>query len=232
MVSLVAQPEIPLAIFFHCQASKFVSSCQALFRALSRSASSVGWSSLEDDLLESLGGMFSLGLGWCCFHQPDWIFSPGSDSESESSCILKTWLIGGHPCPSSLSDATWPLLRISTSPLPASASSSSQWASSSSSEGSDLLLVSWPSSVTWDWAEPDHQLWHEVILQAQLQDQSPEPRGPPDPAELSETTGDGGWSSPSPCQWVTPPNTLVRVQDALSSLQSRETPPCLGCHLL
>ena len=165
--------------------------------------------------------------------------SPGSDSESESSCVPKTWLmpvrvswIGGHPCPSSPSDATWPLLKTSTSPLPASTSSSSQGASSSLWEGSDLLLVSWSSSVTWDWAEPDCQLLCEVILWACLHDQSLEPHGPPNPAELPETAGDGGWSTPSLHWWVTPPNTLVRVQEALTSLQRGETPPCLGCHLL
>ena len=133
MVSLVVQPAMPLAIFQHHQASKFVSSCQALCQALSRSALSVGCSSSEDDSLKSFGGMFSLGLDWHRFHWPDWIFSSGSDSESESSCVLKTWLmpvrvswIGGHPCPSLPLDTTWLSLKTSTSPLPASASSSSQ----------------------------------------------------------------------------------------------------------
>ena len=72
--------------------------------------------------------------------------------------------------------------------------------------------------MTWDWAEPDHRLQHEVILWAQLHDRSLEPRGSPDPTELSETAGDGGWSTPSLHWWVTPPNTLVRVWDALTSL--------------
>ena len=164
MVSQVAQPAMPLAIFLHHQASKFVSSCQALCRALSWSASSVGCSSSEDDPLESLGGVPSLGLGWHHFHWMDWIFSLGSDSESVSSCIPKTWLmpvrvswIWGHPCPSLPSDATWPLLKTSTSPLLASAFSSSWGGGVSSSlwENLDLLLDSWPLSVTWEWAKPD-----------------------------------------------------------------------------
>ena len=93
MVSLVAQPTMPLAIFLHHQASKFVSSCQALCQTLSRSALRVGCSSLEDDPLESLEGVSSLGLGWCHFHQMDWIFSLGSDSASVSLCVLKMWLM-------------------------------------------------------------------------------------------------------------------------------------------
>ena len=56
MVSLVAQPAAPLAIFLQHQASKRVSSCRALCLALSQSASSVGGSSSEDDSLDSLGG--------------------------------------------------------------------------------------------------------------------------------------------------------------------------------
>ena len=145
--------------------------------ALSRSASSVGCSPLEDDLLESLEGVSSLGLGWHHFHWTDWIFSPESDFASVSLCVLKMWLvpvrvfwIGGHPCPSLPSDATWPSLKTSTSPLLAYTSSSSQGLSSSLWEGSDSLLVSWPSSVTWDWAEPDHWLRCEVILWAWLHD--------------------------------------------------------------
>ena len=72
--------------------------------------------------------------------------------------------------------------------------------------------------MTWDWAEPDRWLQHEETLLAWLHDQSLEPHGPPGHAELSETVGDGGQSTPSLCWWVTPPNTLARVQDALTSL--------------
>ena len=67
------------------------------------------------------------------------------------------------------SEAAWPSLKTSASPLLASASSSPQGASSSW-EGSDSLLVFWPSSVAQDWAEPDWQLRCEVILQAWLHD--------------------------------------------------------------
>ena len=90
MMSLVAQPAMPLAIFLHHQASKFVSRCQALCRAWSWSASSLF---LKDDSLESLEGVSSLRLGWCHFCQMDWIFSPGSDSVSGSSCMPKMWLV-------------------------------------------------------------------------------------------------------------------------------------------
>ena len=62
MVSLVAQPVTPLAIFLRCQASKHVSSCRALCLALSRSASSVSSSSSHDDSLDSLGGCPPWGL--------------------------------------------------------------------------------------------------------------------------------------------------------------------------
>ena len=110
------------------------------------------------------------------------------------------------------------MLRTSASPLLASASSS-QGESSSSWEYSDSLLVYWPSSVTWDWAEPDHRLRCEVILRAWLRDCALEPHSPSDPTELSETAGDGGQSTPSLPWWVTPPNTLVRVRDALTSLR-------------
>ena len=239
MVSLVAQPEIPLAIFLHHQALKFVSSCRALCQALLWSASSVSCSSSEDDPLESLGGVFSLGLGWHRFCQPDWIFSPGSDSESVSLCIPRTWLtpvrvswIGGCPCPSLPSDAAWPSLKTSTSPLLALAFSSSQGSSSSLWESSKSLLDSLLPSVTWEWAEPDHRLWNEVILQAWLHDRSLEPHGPPNPMELLETARDRGQSTPSLGWWVTLSNTLDRVQDVLTSLQSGQTLPCLGCHLL
>ena len=195
-----------------------MSSCRACCRALSWRALLVGCSSLEDDLLKSFKGMSSLGLGWQCFFQMDWI-SPVSDSVSVSSCVPKMWLMPVRVfCLSLPSDAAWPLLKSSASPLPASASSSSssQGASSSLWESSDSLLVSWLSSVAWDWAEPDRRLWREVILQAWLHDQALEPRGPPNPAELLETAGDGGWSTPSLCWWATLPNTLVRVQDALT----------------
>ena len=218
MVSLVAQPVMPLAIFLHHQASKFVSSCRALCWTLSRSTSSVGCSSSEDDPLESLGGVFSLGLGWCCFCWLDRIFSLGSDSELVSSCILKTWLIlvgvswiRGHPCPSLPLDATWPSLKTSTSPLPALAFSSSWVLSSYSWESLESLLDSLLPSVTWEQAEPDHRLWNEAILQARLHDWSLGPRSPPNPAELSDTAGDGGWSTPSLHWLVTSPNTLDRV---------------------
>ena len=175
MVSLVAQPEMPLAIFLCHQALKFVSSCRAFHQALLQSASSVSCSSSEDDSLESLGGIFSLGLGWHRFRWPDWIFFPGSDSESVSLCVPKTWLtpvrmswIGGCSCPSSPSDATWPSLKTSTSSLLASLFSSSRGSSSSSWESLESLLDSLPPSVTWEWAEPDCQLQNEVILQVQL----------------------------------------------------------------
>ena len=36
--------------------------------------------------------------------------------------------------------------------------------------GFGFAVVSWPSSVTWDWAEPDRWLQCEVILQAWLRD--------------------------------------------------------------
>ena len=225
MVPLVTQPAMPLAIFLHHQALKFVSSCRALCQALLWSASSVGCSSLEDDPLESLGGVSSLGLGWFPFRQMDWMFSPGLDSESVSLCVPKTWLmpvrvswILGHLCPSLSSDATWSSLKTSTSPLPASAFSSSQGASSSSWESSDSLLDSWLPSVTRELAEPDRRLQGEAILWAWLHDRSLEPCGLPNPAELSETAGDGGWSTPSLGWQVVLPNTLDRVQDALTSL--------------
>ena len=73
--------------------------------------------------------------------------------------------------------------------------------------------------MTWEWAEPDHRLWSEAILWAQLHDQSLEPRSPPSPAELLETAGDGGWSASSLGWQVTPSNTLYRVKEALTSLQ-------------
>ena len=203
-----------------------MSSCRALCQALLWSASLVGCSSSEDNPLESFRGVFSLRLGWHRFCQLDWIFSLGSDSESVSSCIPKTWLmpvrvswIGGHPCSSSPSDATWPLLETSTSPLLASVFSSSWGSSSSSWKSSESLLDSLPLSVTWKWAEPDHRLQNEVKLWAWLHDRSLEPHGLPDSTELSETAGDGGWSTPSLCWQVAPPNTLDRVRDALTSLQ-------------
>ena len=71
MVSHVVQPPMPLAIFLHYHASKFMSSCRVCCQALSRRASSVGCSSLEDDLLNSLEGVSSLGLGWCHFRWVD-----------------------------------------------------------------------------------------------------------------------------------------------------------------
>ena len=67
---------MPLAIFLHHQASKFVSSCHAHCWALLWRASSVGCSSSEDDSLDSLEGMFSLRLGWHHFCWVDWIFPP------------------------------------------------------------------------------------------------------------------------------------------------------------
>ena len=91
-MSLVAQPAMPLAIFLHHQASKFVSSCRARCWALSWRASLVGCSSSEDDLLDSLEGVSSLGLGWHHFCQVDWIFSSLSDSASVSLCVPKIWL--------------------------------------------------------------------------------------------------------------------------------------------
>ena len=96
MVSLVAQPAMPLAIFLHCHTSKFVSSCRARCRALLQRASSVGCSSSEDDSPESLEGVSSLGLGWHHFRQVDWISSSVSDSASVSSCVLKMWLTPGR----------------------------------------------------------------------------------------------------------------------------------------
>ena len=48
--------------------------------------------SSEDDLLDSLGGLSSLGLFGCHFCWMDLIFSLGLDSGSVSSCVLKTWL--------------------------------------------------------------------------------------------------------------------------------------------
>ena len=57
MVSLVAQPATPVAIFLCCQALKLVSSHRAHCRTLSRRASSVGCSSSEDDSLDSLEGI-------------------------------------------------------------------------------------------------------------------------------------------------------------------------------
>ena len=65
MVSLITQPMTSLAILSQCQASKRVSSNCAFCLALSRSASSVGGSSSEDDdSLESFLGLSSLGLFW------------------------------------------------------------------------------------------------------------------------------------------------------------------------
>ena len=92
MVSLMAQLAMPLAIFMHRQASKFVSSCPAHCWALLWRAWSVGCSSSEDDLLNSLEGVSSLELGWRCFCWVDWIFSSVSDSAPVSSCMPKMWL--------------------------------------------------------------------------------------------------------------------------------------------
>ena len=88
---LMVQSAAPLAIFLHHQALKFVSSCQACCQALLWRASLVGCSSLEDDWLNSLEGVSSLGLVWHRFHGADWIFSM-SDSASVSLCVPKMWL--------------------------------------------------------------------------------------------------------------------------------------------
>ena len=91
MVSLVTQPVTPLAILSQHQASKHVYSNCTFCLAPLWSASLVGSSfSEDDDLLESFRGLSSLGLFGCCFHQMNWIFSPGSDSGSVSSCSPKT----------------------------------------------------------------------------------------------------------------------------------------------
>ena len=76
------------------------------------------------------------------------------------------------------------------------------------------------------------QPWCEVILWARLRDRALEPHGLQDPTEPSEMAGDGGRSIPSLPWWVTPPNTLVRVPDALTSLWRGEILPHLECHLL
>ena len=65
MVSLVAQPMMPLAILSRHQASKCVSSNCAVCLALSRSASSVGGSSSDDDnSLESFRGAVLFRTFW------------------------------------------------------------------------------------------------------------------------------------------------------------------------
>ena len=168
MVSLVAQPAMPLAIFLHRQALKFVSSCQALCWALSQSASSVGCSSSEDVLLESLGGMPSMGLGWCHFCHTDWIFSLGSDSESESSMHTKDM--------ANASEGVFDL-RVSLPLFAIRCHLAITGNLNFTLAGlgiliftGDFLLVSWLPSVTWDWAEPDRRLQNEVILQAWLHD--------------------------------------------------------------
>ena len=71
-----------------------------------------------------------------------------------------------------------------------------------------------------------------MILCAWLQDQCLEPSDPPDAAEWSDGAGDVGQPPPLLGWWVTLPNTLDRVWDALISLWRGETPPCSGCHLL
>ena len=58
-------------------------------------------------------------------------------------------------------------------------------------EGSDPLLDSLSSLVVQDWVEPDRRLQCEVILQEWLHDQAWESRDLPNPAEPSETVGDG-----------------------------------------
>ena len=144
----------------------------------------------------------------------------------------RVFQIGEQPRPSSPSEATWPSLKTSASPLQTSTYSSSWGASSSTWEGSDSLLDSLSSLVARDWVEPDHRLWCEVILWKWLHDRALEPHDPPNPADPSETAGDGTRSTPLLSWQCTPPNTLVRVCDALTSLQKGDTPPCLRCHLL
>ena len=143
----------------------------------------------------------------------------------------RVFLTGECPRPSSPSEATWPLLKTSASP-PQISAYSSRGASSSTWEGLDPLLDSLSSLVVQDWAEPDCRLWCEVILRVQLRNQTLEPRDPPDPAEPSEAVEDGVRSTPSLSWRCIPPNTLVKVWDALTSLWKGDTPPCSGCHLL
>ena len=176
MVSLVAQPATPVAIFLCCQALKLVSSCRTCCQASSRRASSVGCPSSEDDSLNSLEGMSSLGLDWCRFRRADWTFS-WSDSTSVFSCTAKTWLtlervfrIGEWPGPSLPSEPAWPSLKTSASSSRTSAYSSSRGPSSSTWEGWDSLQDSRLSLVVQDGVEPDRQLRCEVIPWAQLRD--------------------------------------------------------------
>ena len=75
MVSLATQPGMPFAIFLCHQVSKFVSNHWACCQAFLQRASSVGCSSSKDDSSDSLEGVSSLGLVWCCFCWADWIFS-------------------------------------------------------------------------------------------------------------------------------------------------------------
>ena len=153
--------------------------------------------------------------------------------------MQKMWLtpervfwIGEWPRPSSPSEPARSLLKTSALSSQTSVYSSLWGASSSVQEGSDSLLDSWLSLVAQDRAEPDRQLRCEVIHRERLCDQALEPHDLPDPTEPSEMVGDGARSTPSLSWQCIPANTLVRVRDALTSLQKGDTPPCLGCHLL
>ena len=88
MVSLVAQPAMPLAIFlWHrnvCPAAELFAMphCRVPCLWAAPPQKMICWIIWE--------GLSSLGLLGCCFHQMDWISSPGSDSGSVSLCVLKT----------------------------------------------------------------------------------------------------------------------------------------------
>ena len=162
MVSLAAQPGRPFAIFLRHQTSKLVSIHRARCWHLSHRAWLVGCSSsLEDDFSDSWEDVSQLvgssPRGQTLHRSPH-------GCQRHDLTLERVFCGGERPGPSSPSEATWPSLKTSASPSQISVYSSSRGASSSAWEGSDPLLDSLSSLVVQEWAEPDRQLRHEVIL--------------------------------------------------------------------